>query len=180
MALVEHQQAKAMAPAIEVDVERIVGGDGQRPHFVLAAAQQADVRAEGVAQLGVPLVQKVDGRRDDEGGPGGLADGEDGDMGLAGAGGQHDDATAAVAPPALECFELVRERIAAGSQRPGRLPPGTGVVLVRDLLAAKMFDQRAIMAPWARWPPVRGSCWTNGNELSVAVSGPATTTVPPS
>ena len=38
MALIEHQHAKAIAPALQVDVGRIVRGDGQRLEVIVTAA----------------------------------------------------------------------------------------------------------------------------------------------
>ena len=49
MALVEDDEPEARAEVLHVQVRRVVGGDGERLHVVLAAADEADGRAEGRA-----------------------------------------------------------------------------------------------------------------------------------
>ena len=145
VALVEDQQAEAVAPALQVDVGRVVGSDRQRLNVVGTPAHQADGDVEGLAQLAVPLVEQVDGGSDDQRWPSGLANGQNGDPGLAGAGRQHHDAAAALLPPCLDGFRLVRERLALGVQRPGRLLPGAGLIGVSDFLAAQVLDNGAVV-----------------------------------
>src|SRR5437867_812256 len=98
MALVEDEQAILVAPAFEVNMRGVVGGDGERLQIVVAAAEQTNWLAEVVDHFAVPLVEQIDGRRDDEGGASGLADGEDGGVSLAGAGRQYDDAARSLLP----------------------------------------------------------------------------------
>ena len=77
VALVEDEQAEAIAPAFHMDVRRVVGGHRERLDVVIAAAHQADGAAEGLRQFPVPLVQQVDCRRDYERRPGGFLDRQD-------------------------------------------------------------------------------------------------------
>ena len=66
VALVEDDQAEPVAEPAHVQVGRVVSRDGQGLDVVLAAADQADLGAEGQRQLVVPLVHQVDRRRDDQ------------------------------------------------------------------------------------------------------------------
>src|ERR1700722_5082097 len=90
-------------------------------------------------------MHQVDSWRDNKSGPGRFLDGKDGHERLAGAGGQNDDAAAAALRPGGEGLCLMGEGIAAGAQRPRRLVPGTGLVLVGDLVADEVFDEGSIV-----------------------------------
>ena len=144
MAFIEHEQAEAMAPAFDVDVGGIVGRHRDGLNVVITAAQQAHRHVQSQAQLAVPLRHEVDGRRHHQGRPADVVDGENGHEGFARARGKDDDPPAALPPPDLEGLELVRKRIAADAQGPGRQLVGAGFVLVGDLLLAQMFHQRPV------------------------------------
>ena len=140
MAFVEDHQAVAVAPALQVDVGRIVGRDRQRLQIVRSSTDQANRYLEGCEQLVVPLVEQVDGRSNNQAGPTGLLNGQNGDMSLSGPGGQHHDAMAAMAPPGLESLGLVREWITARAERPGGGLVVASLVLKGQLMPAQVFD----------------------------------------
>ena len=116
MALVEHEQAIAIAPAFQMDVRGIVGRHGQRLQIVMTAADQTDRHIEGDEQFAIPLMQERQRRRHDESRTAGFLNGEDGEKCLAGSGRQHRDAARAVVPPGLQGCGLMRKRIVAGAQ----------------------------------------------------------------
>jgi hypothetical protein len=179
MALVEDDQTEAIAPAFEVDVGRVVGADGEWVDRVFTAAEQADGAAERVLELPEPLVEQVDGGRDDDRGSSGLGDGEQGEKGLAGAGGQDDDAATAVVPPGFEPFELMREGIARTVDVPGDFFVAASVILERWRLW-RCSTMRAVVAGLARWLLVRLSKRTPGRAARTSGSPPLRRRVPPS
>ncbi len=146
MALVEDQKAVTIAPLFEMDIGGIVDGDGQRLQVEVAAAEQADRHVEGHRQLAVPLVEQVDGRRDDQRRAGGALDGEDREERLAGAGGQDHNAATPLPDPGFQALTLVGERVATDAQRPGRRLEDARPVLVGDAMTPQMLDQSAITA----------------------------------
>src|SRR5262249_10826148 len=98
-------------------------------------------------QLIVPLVQEVDCGRDHEGRPPNLGNGQDGNESLAGPGRQHDDTPAALLPPSIQGLGLVRKRLPAGQQGPGRRLPRACLVLVGELLLSQPLNDRAVASP---------------------------------
>ena len=97
VAFVEDDQAEAPAEVLHVQVRRVVGGDGERLHVVLAAADDAHRVAEGDAQDVVPLADQIERGGDDQRAAALVVDGQAGDPGLARAGRQDDDAASLVA-----------------------------------------------------------------------------------
>lgn len=78
--LVVDHQAEAVADAFGVDVEGVVGGDGDRLDLVRASAEESHLGEPEVgAEAVMPLEHEVDGGNDDEGVAGGGGDGEVGD-----------------------------------------------------------------------------------------------------
>jgi hypothetical protein len=146
MALVEHDESETISPAFQVDVGRVVGGDGQGLDIVVAAADQTHGRAERCKHFSVPLVHERNGRRDDECGPADVSDREKRDQCLAGPGRQDDHAPASLIPPGLQGLALMWKRRARGAQLAFERLKMAGVVRVRELVAAQRFDDGAIMA----------------------------------
>jgi AmiR/NasT family two-component response regulator len=60
VALVEDDQAEARADVLHVQVRRVVGGDGERLHAVLAAADDAHRHVKRTAQEVVPLAHQIE------------------------------------------------------------------------------------------------------------------------
>src|SRR5262249_59436795 len=110
MAFIEDDQTELVAPAFEVDVGGIVGGDREWLDIVVAAAEQTNGRAERAKQFAVPLIHKWNGRRDDERRPTDVGDGQQGDKRFAGARWKDNDAAATCVPPGCQGFLLMRER----------------------------------------------------------------------
>ena len=81
-----------------MQVRRVVGRHRERRDVVLAAADDADRDAERRAQQVVPLAHEIERRRDDQRAAPLVVDRQAGDVGLARAGRQHDDAAALRAP----------------------------------------------------------------------------------
>ena len=182
VALVEDEQAEAVAPAFEVDVGRVVGGDGQRLDVVVAAAEQADRDAERRRQLAVPLVQQVDRRRDDQGRAG------------------RPCSMARMARRSCRCRSAARRRRGRRPSTTSRGPrsgAGTGrgatgsvqvvclvvagVVLVGDLLATQVLDDRPVVpALGAVGAGARVEARRRAGRRAVRPGPPVTTTVPPS
>src|ERR1700722_3907356 len=145
VAFVEHEQTKTGTPAIEVNVSRIVGCDGQRLDVVVAAADQSDCSTKSDEQLGIPLIQQVDRWRYNYRWSPGLLNRQYSEERLAGSCRQNDDAPASGVPPGRQPLHLMGEWIAAGSQRSGRELVLPGFVLVRDVLLAQVLDEGPVM-----------------------------------
>ena len=179
MALVEHQQAEAVAQVLHVQVGRVVRRDGQRLDRVFAAADEADRHAEAGPKHVVPLADQVQRRRQHQRAAAAIVDGQAGDVGLAGAGGQHDDAPPLGRPPGGQ--RLAPGRGAASAERAGRRAARrTGGPDPRP-------RARPAPAPGGRsrsWPPARGSrpcgCPRRTPAGTAAPAGsPASSSVPP-
>src|SRR5262249_1319568 len=146
MAFIEYEQAETVAPALHVDVRRVVGRHCQRLKVVVSAAQQTDLAAKRDRQFAVPLVEQVNSWRHDKRRPGGAMDGEDGDVCLPRPGRQYDHAAAALLDPRLKSLGLVRKWIAASAQRPRRRPKSSRFVLVFNVIPPQMLDYGTILA----------------------------------
>src|SRR5262245_17037747 len=145
VAFIEDQEAVAVAPALDMNVGRIVRRDGQRLQVIIAAAEQTDRDTEGQGEFAVPLIEQVDSGRDHQRGTLGALDGEDGKVRFAGAGRQHDDAARALGPPGFERLGLVRKRLALGLERPRVRLIVAGLVSIGKLAAAQVLNNGAVM-----------------------------------
>ena len=106
--LVDDEELEAVAEVLGADQGGVVRGDGDGLDVRLAAAQTTDVHAKDLGELGDPLVDEVDGGHDHEGRSSHLAHRFQGDVGLAGGGGEDDDAMAASVHPGPHRLLLVR------------------------------------------------------------------------
>ena len=164
VALVEDHEAEARAEVLHVQVRRVVGRDRERLDVVLAAADDADRAAEGGAEQVVPLADEIERRRDDERAAPLVVDGQERDVGLAGARRQDDDAAAAMRAPRRERLGLVRPRLAVDASARGELRVAARSVVVRDLRGDErahdvgVRDRGGAVAPGARVPRAGGRC----------------------
>jgi hypothetical protein len=148
VALIEDYKAETIAPAFQMDVSGVVGRDGELLKIIVAAAQESYRNHKCRQQLIVPLVQKVDGGRENDRRPGGSLDRHDREMGFSGSGGKNYYAAGTLAPPGFQRFDLVWERISAGSQRPRSWLVASSVVLVLDPILSQVLDNGPIVLPF--------------------------------
>nr|WP_276602758.1 hypothetical protein [Nannocystis pusilla] len=144
MALVAHEEAVAVAVELGLGGGRVVGGDGDLARLAVAAAEHADRPLQPVAQHLLPLQHEIDGGHDDQRGPAGVDDGEDGEDRLARARGQLDHPDAAGGPPRGQRVTLVRERLERARQREIEAIVDASFVDVRNVGVVKMRDDRAV------------------------------------
>ncbi len=107
MDLVIDNEFELVASLGDQITRRVIRGDGDRLDLLLAAVVDADLAGKGVGQAGVPLVQQVDGGRDDQRGAIDAVDGMERDKGLACAGGQDDAAETMGLLPGSEGRHLI-------------------------------------------------------------------------
>ena len=132
VALVEHRQAEARAEVLHVDEGGVVGRDGDRLDQMVAAADDADRAPKPVAQQTMPLRDQIQGRRHDERVAPHRVDGQQRDLGLAGARRQHDHAAPLRGAPGVQRLRLERARLPAHLQAAVQRPVPPRFVLVRD------------------------------------------------
>jgi hypothetical protein len=127
--LVEHDQAEPRPQVLHVQVGRIVGGDRQGPDAVFSAADDADFRVEARPEKIEPLPDQIQSGRDHERAAFSICDRHDRYVALAGAGGQHDHATAASTEPRPQRLALKGTRLAVRAQPGVELRVGARPVL---------------------------------------------------
>ncbi len=144
VALVADEQAEAVAVELGLGGGGVVGGDGELAALVGAAAEHADLAGEPLLQDLLPLQHEVDRGDDDQRGAAGVLDRHDGEQGLAGAGGQLDDAGAAAGDPGVEGGLLVGEGAERGDEREVDALVLAGEVVVGDAAAVQAGDDLAV------------------------------------
>jgi hypothetical protein len=145
MALVEYDEAEAVAEALHMQVGRVVGGDGDVVHHVRAAAHEADVDGERRREAVVPLRHQVEGGHHDQGAALLHRHRQRCHEGLARAGGQHHHAAATGFRPRADGFGLVREGRAHGARLQIRLGVRARVVEQLDAAALQRVQERAVV-----------------------------------
>lgn len=102
MRLIEHDEGKALAPALEKCERRVVGGDRERADFLLVAVPGAHaLGAERIGELREPLRDERAGWRHDAGARADVVDGQKGHQRLPGAGGEDHRPATAGGPPCI-------------------------------------------------------------------------------
>ena len=127
--LVEHHQPELVAEVLHVQVRRVVRRDRERSHVVLAAAHDADLRPNVVAQQVVPLAHEIEvgastsvlRRRSS------IA--RQRHLGLSRAGGEHHHAAVLVGLPGGERLGLIGPRLAPDARALGQLAVPAGPIL---------------------------------------------------
>ena len=100
--------------------------------------------AERRAQQVVPLAHEIERRRDDERAPADVVDRQDGDVRLARAGRQHDDAASAGCAPRVERLGLVGARLAVDARAGGELGVAARVVVNVERRVAERGDDLGV------------------------------------
>ena len=153
MALVEHGEAEARAEVLHVEEGGVVGRDGDGLDAMVAAAEDADLPPEPLAQQPVPLPHEVEGGRHDDGVAAHRVHGQQRHLGLAGPRRQDDDPAPLRGPPRLDRLGLERSRLAAHPEAPVENAVAPGLVLVRDTAAQQRPHHRRIGGGRRAEPP---------------------------
>ena len=153
MALVEHGETEAGPEVLHVEEGGVVGRDGDGLDAMVAAAEDADLHPEPLAQQPVPLPDQVEGRRHDDGVAAHRVHGQQRHLGLAGPRRQDDDPAPLRGPPRLDRLGLEGSRLAAHPQPPVENAVAPGLVLVRDPAAHKRPHHRRIGGGRGAEPP---------------------------
>ena len=120
---------------------------------MVAAAEDADLPSEALAQQPVPLPHEVERRGDDDGVAAHRVDGEQRHLGLAGAGRQDDDAAPLRRAPRLDRLGLERPGLAAHLQAAVELAVAPRLVLVGDAAADEGPHHRRVRGGRRPEPP---------------------------
>ena len=154
--LVIDHQTEAVTDAFGVDVEGIVGGDGDGLNLVRASAEESHLgESEVGAEAVMPLEHEVDGGDDDEGVAGGSGDGEVGDERLACAGRQDHEPAAAGPVPCLDGLRLVEPGGSLGGEPECERPVGPCPVVEQQqpLLLGAVEGSEEVAVAGSRRPP---------------------------
>ena len=164
MALIEDQQAKAIAPAFQMDVRRIVGGHRQRVNVIMPTPDETDGVAEIVHQFRIPLIEKIDCRCHDDGRPTRFLNGENRHKSFPRPRRQDDHAARTLFPPGFDRFGLMGIRITFAFQLPFRWLIRTRIILIGDGLGSQRFNDATVEPPFR---PCRVGAGIEGNTRQV-------------